>query len=368
MQPPDVLVRDRRAPRVEEQVHLDARLRALGERAREGAPRCVFAEDVRLEANGGARAGDGLEHRGEGLRAVLEQAQPMRADPHVAVRRRLRRLAPARDGVDRRLHLDGGGTARARHEDPRARGEGRRRGELGAIPPGFFGDVERGVGRLEERVGPRRARALEIGDADRHGDGRGGPAPLGPRAERFADALGELEGLRGRRLGQEHDKLVSAVTRRQIRGAARRAERLGDGEQRGVAGVVPGVVVDLLQVVDVDHQQREGRLVTNRAQELLGEARVDVAAVVEVRERIGDRRLGERVVAPAERASEQAEDEERRDRRIDKPHRIGRDRGREERRRRRAARDEAPQREQADGRAEGQQHAEHGPRSRPGPG
>src|SRR5262249_22579403 len=71
----DVRRRERGAPGVVEQADLDAGARPLGERRREEPARPVGAQDVRLEADRGARPRDGVEHRGERLRAVLEERE-----------------------------------------------------------------------------------------------------------------------------------------------------------------------------------------------------------------------------------------------------------------------------------------------------
>ena len=58
---------------------------------------------------------------------------------------------------------------------------------------------------------------------------------------------------------------------------------------------MPELVVDALEVVDVDHQQRDGSLVPLRAMELILETFVKVAPVEETADRVDDRRLRERL-------------------------------------------------------------------------
>ena len=66
-----------------------------------------------------------------------------------------------------------------------------------------------------------------------------------------------------------------------------------------VAGLVPARVVEDLELVEVDEQQRELAVLAARALDLLLEPLVQVAVVVEAREAVGDRlELG---AAPADR-------------------------------------------------------------------
>ena len=82
-----------------------------------------------------------------------------------------------------------------------------------------------------------------------------------PRADRVADALGDVERAFRRRLGQQHDELVAAVARRHVGGAQLGLDRVRHLAQQAVAGFVAVGVVHRLQVVAVDHQhaRRRGR-------------------------------------------------------------------------------------------------------------
>ena len=52
-------------------------------------------------------------------------------------------------------------------------------------------------------------------------------------------------------------------------------------------------VVELLEVIDVEHQQRERETAALRALDLEGQALVEMAVVVEAGQAVGDRELGE---------------------------------------------------------------------------
>ena len=66
----------------------------------------------------------------------------------------------------------------------------------------------------------------------------------------------------GRRLGQDRDELLAAVSRDDVDLAHRVLEHRAELAQHAVAGEVARRVVDLLEVVDVEQQQRERRVDT----------------------------------------------------------------------------------------------------------
>ena len=97
-----------------------------------------------------------------------------------------------------------------------------------------------------------------------------------------------------RRCGARQDdgELLAAVASDDVDLATRlRQQHARQGTQQVIAAeVTDGVVVDL-EIVDVDHQQRERQLVAPRARHLLGEALEEVAVVVEAGEAVGDGEL-----------------------------------------------------------------------------
>ncbi|MNP47351.1 hypothetical protein D3C76_1414010 [compost metagenome] len=65
-------------------------------------------------------------------------------------------------------------------------------------------------------------------------------------------------------VGQHQDELFAAVARRQVRGpAARLANGVGDLAQRLITVQMTKVVVISLEIVDIDHQKRQLRLVAH---------------------------------------------------------------------------------------------------------
>ena len=74
--------------------------------------------------------------------------------------------------------------------------------------------------------------------------------------------LVELPGLRRR---DEDEELLAAPAHDHVGLAQRLAQPLGDGDEDRVAGRVPVAVVDLLEVVEVDQEQRLDRLAVGAA-------------------------------------------------------------------------------------------------------
>ena len=116
--------------------------------------------------------------------------------------------------------------------------------------------------------------------------GGGAPGSDGQLArEARAHHLGAVPG----GVGQHDGELLAAVARGDVdAGADVRAEDAADLSEHEVARRVPEAVVEVLEVVDVDHEQRQRQAVALGAGDLLVEALVEVAVVVEPREAVGD--------------------------------------------------------------------------------
>lgn len=65
----------------------------------------------------------------------------------------------------------------------------------------------------------------------------------------------------GRIVGQNDGKLLSAVAHDDVAGARGALDHLGDLAQDEISDVVSTLVVDLLEVVDIDHQQRKAGVI-----------------------------------------------------------------------------------------------------------
>ena len=71
-----------------------------------------------------------------------------------------------------------------------------------------------------------------------------------------ADLLGDAAGLVMGALGQQHGELVATDARDGVPGAHGAADRVPDAAQQLIAGVVAVAVVERLELVDVDREQR----------------------------------------------------------------------------------------------------------------
>ena len=109
------------------------------------------------------------------------------------------------------------------------------------------------------------------------------------RLDLRADAL--RDGPRARAVGahQHEHELLAAVACREVHAPAARLQDAGDAPEGRVAELVPEGVVELLELVAVDEQQADHVVVAPGAVELLLEALVQVAVVVEAGEAVGDR-------------------------------------------------------------------------------
>src|SRR5688500_4089544 len=92
----------------------------------------------------------------------------------------------------------------------------------------------------------KRRLILEVRDGRREVDGR----------ERLPQLLHDLLRLRDLRLRQRDDELVAAVTEREVRLAERDADAVGERAEHVIAGSVTVRIVDLFELVHVDHDHR----------------------------------------------------------------------------------------------------------------
>ena len=120
--------------------------------------------------------------------------------------------------------------------------------------------VERAIGGLEQAVEVCVVRPrADDADRQRHRDGA---RPFAQRNRGAADggtnALGKLRRFVGRRVREQNDKLVAGVSRDDARRGGQLAQRTRDDAEHRVALQMPVVVVDLLEFVDVDDDERHG--------------------------------------------------------------------------------------------------------------
>jgi hypothetical protein len=124
-----------------------------------------------------------------------------------------------------------------------------------------------------------------LGDPDRDAELPGGPhVGLG---ERVDDPARQAERVAGVARGHDHAELLAAEAADDVRGADDPAEEVGELDEHDVADAVAVDVVHALEVVEVEHEDGD-RVVRPACPVQLGaEAVVEVAVVVEARERVG---------------------------------------------------------------------------------
>ena len=93
--------------------------------------------------------------------------------------------------------------------------------------------------------------------------------------------------------GNQHQELVAAPAEHVVRLADVPQQERGDLAQHAVPGLVPERVVDHLEVIDVDEDDRERRLVAAVPLHLAPDDLVEEAAVARAGQRVGDHRLAQ---------------------------------------------------------------------------
>ena len=109
---------------------------------------------------------------------------------------------------------------------------------------------------------------------DAHADRQRDPTPRcddGLGRDRESQTLGDGAGLLGAGPAEQHEELVAAVADRRVRVARVLAQQPRDGDERAVAGEVAVGVVDLLEAVDVEEDDRCLPTLSQLAVEVLGE-------------------------------------------------------------------------------------------------
>src|SRR5207237_1344981 len=119
----------------------------------------------------------------------------------------------------------------------------------------------------------------ELGDPGREGETSG--LADRPRGHSRLQAAVELIGVGKRRLRHDHGELVAADATGDVGRAYDVPDALRGVGEHGVAGQMPDPVVDRLEVVEVEDDQRELSVVAVRTGDLATECLVEVAPVVE---------------------------------------------------------------------------------------
>src|SRR4051794_17396299 len=151
-----------------------------------------------------------------------------------------------------------------------------------------FGGVERVVSRAHDR-----RRRVAVGREDRDSRRQRDPQ-LQPRhadrstPDRVADAFSGITRSLATGLGQDHDELLAAVATDHVDLADLIADPVGDLHHDGVAHLVAVGVVDLLEQVEVEHQDGQRPVEPAGALDLSAQGRLEEPVVAEAGEAIGD--------------------------------------------------------------------------------
>ena len=147
--------------------------------------------------------------------------------------------------------------------------------------------IERGIG-LAEELAAVDGQEWHGRDAAREGDGA--LARRWPQAE-VAQPVGRHEGVRGLRVGQDDGELVAADAEGAVAVAQGVADAVGHADEEAVAGGMAFAVVDDLEVVEVDEQQRDRHLVASVELQLAVQLLLEGAMVAEAGETVVQRVL-----------------------------------------------------------------------------
>ena len=149
--------------------------------------------------------------------------------------------------------------------------------EAAAIAAVGLGPVEREVGVAQQLVG---ARAVDR--CNRDADGQADDQRIAVDQVGIADlgdhSLGQRrDGIRRDAFGQDDGEFVAAEARKRVLVPQERRQPLADFDQQAVADMVAAAVIDGLELVEIEIEQRERRAVPlqqrDRFRELLGEVR-----------------------------------------------------------------------------------------------
>ena len=146
-----------------------------------------------------------------------------------------------------------------------------------------LGGEQRRVGSLEEVLNAFTRAQVRDPTVDPQRQVVGEP---GGAADCFDNALSSRFGPVGANLRQEHGELVAAPTEAGVRQADLVGEGVGDRDQGRVARLVPETVVDRLEVIDIQHRQRQRSVVAPAARHLPYERLVERTTVGQTGERV----------------------------------------------------------------------------------
>ena len=105
--------------------------------------------------------------------------------------------------------------------------------------------------------------------------------------DRLPQALGQARGAVEPRVREDHRELLAAPARRLVDLARALADRAGGRLEHAVAREMAEAVVDQLEIVEVEHHEPDRRAEALRALDLARELLLELAAVEQLRQRVG---------------------------------------------------------------------------------
>ena len=226
------------------------------------------------------------------------------AQPHGELRERLRdaRRADRADCLEAQLEpafIDGARYLRHPMHFAMARRGAAAIVEMDAVASMVLRRIAGDVGRGEHTRGTFRLRT-DLDHTDARADRQARRAPHEPVvAHSLAHVLGNQARLFERAVLEQHAELVATQARDGVRRAYARLQKAGDVTDQAVAGGMPAGVVDELELVEVDIEQRVACAVAPCGLHGLMQPVVEFATVDEPGERIVTRLVGERALQAA---------------------------------------------------------------------
>ncbi len=153
------------------------------------------------------------------------------------------------------------------------------------VAPALFGAVHRGVGPLRQRVEIVAVAGIHR-NPDRGRDGQLILLDVVRLLRRFEQFFRDMGGAAGIGIGQHQDEFIAAQTRYRVLFAHHQVQASGQRDQQFVADAVAQRVVDVLEVIEIEENQRQRLMAALRAAERVADAVLEQAAVRQPGERI----------------------------------------------------------------------------------
>ena len=177
----------------------------------------------------------------------------------------------------------------------------------------LLGGIERVVGRGHQPVRVRADLPVPLRDPDRERNRDFiADAGLGIGAAHIQDAARDHRALAQGGGGQHDAELVAAAARQHVAGPQPRLRHQGEMLQAGVARGVAVGVVDQLEAVEIDHQQRERLAAAFRPRAFLGQPLQQMPPVADAGEIVEQREIGDLAAQPVHRHQQETEIERHR--------------------------------------------------------